>query len=46
MVDYCPDCGKESDHKDKWDDGLTATCMCEECKLMWDHRNGYVFMGN
>lgn len=38
--EYCPECGKEADHKDKWEDGITTTCMCEECKLMWEAQYG------
>ena len=45
FVDYCPDCGKEASSKDKWEDGTSTTCMCDDCKLMWDYRNGFVFMG-
>lgn len=45
FVDFCPECGREADFKEKWENSIITTCMCDDCKLMWDHKNGYVFMG-
>ena len=36
--DYCPECGKEADSKEKYDHQLATCYMCDDCKLMWDAR--------
>ncbi len=34
--EYCYECGKEADEKHKWENNLSYTCFCDDCKLMWD----------
>ena len=42
FVNFCPECGKEADLKEKNETDVITHCMCDDCKLMWMHAQGKV----